>query len=63
MCQYTYFSKLYCNMQNQSQSMHADKVNVLPIECHGNKINSKYHVPITSNDMEYGIVLTKEVVH
>ena len=50
-------------MQNQSQSMHADKVNVLPIECHGNKINSKYHVPITSNDMEYGIVLTKEVVH
>ena len=39
-------------MQNQSQNMHADKVNVLPIEGDGNKINPKYQVQITSDDLE-----------
>lgn len=47
-------------MQNQSQNIHADKVNVLPIEGDGNKINSKYHVQIISNDLEDNIILTKD---
>lgn len=47
-------------MQNKSQNMHADKVNVLPIEGDGNKINSKYHIQITSNDLESNGTLTKD---
>ncbi len=47
-------------MQNYSQNMHADKVNVLPIEGDGNKINPKYQVSITSDDLEGSTVLTKD---
>ena len=46
-------------MQNQSQNMHADKVNVLPIEGNGNKINPKYQVQITNDDLEGDNILTK----
>lgn len=46
-------------MQNKSQNMHADKVNVLPIEGDGKKINPKYQVPITSDDLEGDNKLTK----
>lgn len=47
-------------MQNYSQNMHADKVNVLPIEGDGNKINPKYQVPITSDDIQGSTTLTKD---
>ena len=47
-------------MQNQSQNIHADKVNVLPIEGDGNKINPKYQVPITSDDLESDAFLAKD---
>ena len=47
-------------MQNKTQNMHADKVNVLPIEGDGNKINPKYHVPITSKDLEGNAILSKD---
>ena len=47
-------------VQNQRQNIHAEKVNVLPIEGDGNKINPKYQVQITSADMENDIVLSKD---
>ena len=46
-------------MQNQSQNIHAEKVNVLPIEGDGNKINPRYQVQITSNNLEGDAFLTK----
>lgn len=46
-------------MQNQSQNMHADKVNVLPIEGNGNKINPRYQVQITNDDLEDNVSLIK----
>lgn len=47
-------------MQNYTQNMHADKVNVLPIEGDGTKINPKYQVAITSDDLEDNTILTKD---
>ena len=47
-------------VQNQKQNIHAEKVNVLPIEGDGNKINPKYQVQITSADMENNIILSKD---
>lgn len=47
-------------MQNESQNIHAEKVNVLPIEGDGNKINPRYQVQITSNDLEGDSFLTKD---
>lgn len=46
-------------MQNQAQNMHSEKVNVLPIEGDGNKINPRYQVQITSNNLEGDAFLTK----
>lgn len=46
-------------MQNQSQNIHADKVNVLPIEGDGNKINPRYQIAITSDDLEGDAHLNK----
>ncbi len=46
-------------MQNHSQNMHADKVNVLTIEGDGNKINPKYQVCITNDDIEGDANLSK----
>ena len=47
-------------MQNKSQNLHSDKVNVLPIEGDGNTINPKYQEQITSSDFEDNITLTKD---
>lgn len=46
-------------IQNQSQNIHAEKVNVLPIEGDGNKINPHYQVQITSDNLEGSAFLTK----
>jgi mRNA-degrading endonuclease toxin of MazEF toxin-antitoxin module len=43
----------------QNKNTYADKVNVLPIEGDGNKINPKYQVQITSNDLEGTSTLRK----
>lgn len=47
-------------IQNQRQNMHSEKVNVLPIEGDGNKINKLYHVQITSNCLEDNTTLSKD---
>lgn len=47
-------------IQNQSQNIHAEKVNVLPIEGDGNKVNPKYQEQITSNDLENNVKLQKD---
>ncbi len=47
-------------IQNENQNIHAEKVNVLPIEGDGNKINPKYQVQITSLDMENDVILSKD---
>jgi mRNA-degrading endonuclease toxin of MazEF toxin-antitoxin module len=47
-------------VQNQTQNIHAEKVNILPLEGDGNKINPKYQVQITSQDMENNATLSKD---
>lgn len=47
-------------VQNQNQNMHAEKVNVLPIEGDGNKINPRYQIQISSTDMENTVILSKD---
>ena len=41
-------------VQNQKGNMYGEKVNVLPIEGDGNKINPNYQVRLKNNDMETG---------
>lgn len=46
-------------IQNKKQNLHSEKVNVLPIEGDGNKINPIYHEQITSSDLEGDTILAK----
>lgn len=46
-------------IQNQNSNIHSCKVNVLPIEGDGKKINPKYHEQITNADFENNIKLIK----
>ena len=39
-------------IQNPKGNIYSEKINVLPIEGNGNKINPNYHLQLTSNDME-----------
>jgi mRNA-degrading endonuclease toxin of MazEF toxin-antitoxin module len=41
-------------MQNDTGNTFGEKVNVLPIEGDGNKINPKFHVKLTNDDLEFG---------
>lgn len=41
-------------MQNDTGNTFGEKVNVLPIEGDGNKINPKFHVKLTNADLESG---------
>lgn len=47
-------------IQNQNQNIHSEKVNVLPIEGDGNKINPKYQEQIASTDLEGNTILLKD---
>lgn len=41
-------------VQNQKGNMYGEKVNILPIEGDGTRINPNYQVKLTNNDMEIG---------
>lgn len=41
-------------MQNKKANIYASKVNVLPIEGDGNKINPNYHIRLSNNDLLNG---------
>lgn len=41
-------------IQNTKGNIYSEKVNVLPIEGDGNKINPNYQKPLTNADLEYG---------
>lgn len=41
-------------VQNQKGNLYGEKVNILPIEGDGNKINPKYQVKLTNADLENG---------
>ncbi|EEL84478.1 TPA: type II toxin-antitoxin system PemK/MazF family toxin [Bacillus cereus] len=41
-------------LQNNKGNMYGEKVNVLPIEGDGNKINPKYQCQLTNDDLEEG---------
>lgn len=41
-------------IQNPKGNIYSEKINVLPIEGNGNKINPNYHLQLTSNDMALG---------
>lgn len=41
-------------IQNQKGNMYSEKVNILPIEGNGNRINPNYQLSLTNNDMENG---------
>lgn len=41
-------------VQNKKGNMYGEKVNVLPIEGDGNKINPNYQIKLSNNDLESG---------
>lgn len=48
-------------MQNKKGNIFGEKVNILPIEGDGNKINPKYQIKLTNDDLESGS-LDKELI-
>ena len=41
-------------IQNKKANIYSEKVNILPIEGNGTKINPNYHVQLSSNDLSFG---------
>ena len=41
-------------IQNKRGNIYGERVNVIPIEGDGKKINPNYQIPLTNDDLEYG---------